>query len=95
MSFALSGFMLYTMWVVLAAIGVNFLLGIINSFRQNTFALSNLAEFLNGILYSVFPLFILVNLMTLDPTSWLFLTAYYIGAVGVIFKYLYEIQEKL
>lgn len=95
MPFALSGFMLYTMWVVLALIGVDILAGIYRAFKINSFSLSTLADFLSGLLYYVFPLFILANLMSLDPTGWLVQIAYYIGAVGVIFKYLFDIQRKL
>jgi hypothetical protein len=95
MTFALSGFMLYTMWVVLALIGIDFLAGIYNHVRSNTFTFSELSNFLNGLLYYVFPLIILVNLMPLDPTEWIVQIAYYVGVVGVIIKYLLDIQNKL
>ncbi len=95
MSFALSGLMLYTMWVVLALIAVDFLVTLYVSVQSSSFSLSLLASFLNGLLHYVFPLFILVNLMPLDPTGWIILIAYYVGAIGVIFKYLIDIKNKL
>jgi hypothetical protein len=95
MTFALSGYMLYIMWAVLCIIGVDLLVGIFKSIMNKTFSISTLANFLKGILYYVFPLMILVNLMPLDPTGWFILILYYVGAVGVIFKYIFDINIKL
>jgi hypothetical protein len=95
MSFVLSGFMLYTMWVVLALIAIDLLVTIYTSFQNNSFSLSLLSNFLSGILNYVFPLFIVVNLMPLDPTGWLIKIAYYVGAIGVIFRYLVDIKNRM
>lgn len=95
MTLMLSGLMLYTMWVVLALIGIDLLVDIYKSLTAHSFAIANLADFLNGILSYIFPLFILASLTALDPTGWLVLIAYYTGAVGVIFKYISDIQRKL
>lgn len=95
MTFALSGYMLYIMWGVLGIIGVDLLVGIFKAITGNYFSLSTLADFLKGILHYVFPLYILVNLMSLDPTGWFIITLYYIGAVGVILKYIFDINRKL
>lgn len=95
MSFALSGWMLYMMWFVLGAIGLNLLAGIFKAFMNNSFSLSRLPNFLTGILMSVFPLFLLANMMHLDPFGWFIQGAYFIGGVGVFFKYIFDIKNKL
>lgn len=95
MTFALSGLMLYAMWAVLALIGIDILVGIYRSIRNDTFSLEDLSSFLQGILYYVFPLFILANLTSIDPTEWIALIAYYVGVVGVIWKYIIDIKNKL
>jgi hypothetical protein len=91
MTFALTGWMLYAMWAVLILMGVNFIVGIFRSNNVGELILS----YLHDILHYVFPLFLLANMRSLDPTGWLVLIAYYIGAIGVILKYLTDIKNKL
>jgi hypothetical protein len=91
MTFALTGWMLYAMWAVLVLMGINFLVGIFRSFNVGELILS----YLHDILHYVLPLFLLANMRSLDPTGWLVLIAYYIGAIGVIIKYLTDIKNKL
>jgi hypothetical protein len=97
MTFALTGWMLYAMWAVLILMGINlivglnFIVGIFRSFNVGELILS----YLHDILHYVFPLFLLANMRSLDPTGWLVLIAYYIGAIGVILKYLTDIKNKL
>ncbi|UCZ51425.1 hypothetical protein LGQ02_11070 [Bacillus shivajii] len=95
MTFVLSGFMLYTFWVVMALIAIDYLAGIYRALRRNNFSLSNLADILTSVLYHVFPLLILASLVSIDPTGLVVLIVYYLAAIGVIFKYLIEIQKKL
>lgn len=95
MTFALTGYMLYAMWGILILIGIDFIMGLYRAFKLKIFNLARLTDFLSGLLYDVFPLIILVSLMPLDPTGWIILIAYYIGAAGVVWKYLMEIRSKI
>ncbi|MFC5451919.1 hypothetical protein [Paenibacillus aestuarii] len=88
MTFALTGMMLYAMWVVLALMGLNFLMGLYNSFKASDFSGSTIVGFLQDLLFYVLPLFMLANMMSLDPTGWIIKIAYYVGAIGVALKYM-------
>jgi hypothetical protein len=95
MTFELSGWILYMMWGVIGVIGLDMVAGIYRSIITNSFSFSRLPGFLGGILGYVFPMMLLANMMSWDPTGWLILIAYYIGGVGVIVKYLMDIKGKL
>jgi len=53
-----------------------------------------LAE-LKDINYYVLPLLLLAGFKDADQTGWAVLTFYYIGAVGVILKYLMDFKNKM
>lgn len=96
MSFELTDtWMLYTMWAVLGVMGLDILVGLYRSLMSNSFSLTKLPGFLNGVLVYVLPLFILANLTDIEPTGWLVTIAYYLGGLGVVVKYLYDIKAKL
>lgn len=91
-----SGFMLYALWLVLAAIGLNVLLGTLRAVMSNSFSLGMFTNFLkSGILYSVLPLLILAHLMPMDPTGWLMPIAYYAAALALFLIYLMDVIRKL
>jgi hypothetical protein len=48
---------------------------------------------LKDLLFYVFPLFMLSNMMALDPTGFLMLIGYYLGALGVALKYLESFKK--
>jgi hypothetical protein len=95
MTLMLTGWMLYAMWAVLGLIGLNFLASLYRSLKVGHYSNTVILSYLQDVLYYVLPLFLLANMMSLDPTGWLVLIAYYIGAVGVILKNVTDIKSKL
>lgn len=95
MTFALSGWMLYAMWAVLGLMAVDLVLGLLRSSNTTNSFYNVILNYLSGWLQYVLPLFLIVNVMPLDPTEWALLVLYYVGAIGVIVKYLYDIKAKL
>jgi hypothetical protein len=94
MTFTLTGWMLYTMWLVLGMMGLKFLMGLYRSLKGSKFSHTLIMSFLQDLLYYILPLFLLANMRSLDPTGFLLLIGYYIGALGVVLKYLADIQGK-
>jgi hypothetical protein len=93
---ALSGYMLYTLWLIIALIGIDILAGLYRALTNHSFSFGKLASFLpNAILFSVFPLLLLTYLDHVDPTGWFVKIMYYLGALGIVVKYLTDISEKL
>lgn len=95
MTFTLSGLMLYAMWAVLGMMSLDLLVGLYRSLRAGSFSHMPLLGYLQDTLYYVLPLFVLVQLMPLDPTGWIMLIAYYLGAFGVVVKYAGDIRNKI
>jgi hypothetical protein len=96
MVFTLSGWMLYAMWIVLGLMALDFLASLYQSLKTGNFSYKMILSKLQDMLYYVFPLFLLANIMSLDSTGWsLVLIGYYIGAVGVALKYVFDIKSKL
>jgi hypothetical protein len=94
MTFALSGWMLYTMWAVLGLVGLNVLAGMYRAVMSNSFSLSKVPNFLNGILTTVLPMLILSGVTSIDNTDWLAETGYYAAGIGSVWKYLKDIKGK-
>lgn len=91
-----SGFMLYALWLVLIAIGLNLVMGVYQAFASNSFDIAKLGTFLRtGILFSVFPLFVIAYLSPLDPTGFLLKSGYYIGAMAVFITYIIDAFRKV
>ncbi|MFK7697707.1 hypothetical protein [Paenibacillus sp. HJGM_3] len=95
MTFMLTDYMLYAMWVVLGLMGLDFLVGLYKALKTNSMMPSVVLGYLLDTLYYILPLFLLANMAPLDHTDWLLKIAYYIGAVGVAWKYLLDIKKKL
>ncbi|GGA14047.1 hypothetical protein GCM10008018_68680 [Paenibacillus marchantiophytorum] len=93
MTLELTGLMLYSMWVVLGLMGLSFLVGLYHSLKAGTFSSSLILTYLQDLLFYVFPLFLLANMTSLDPTGWILLIAYYVGALGVVLKYLASLKK--
>ncbi|WNR46746.1 hypothetical protein [Paenibacillus roseipurpureus] len=88
MTLTLTGLMLYTMWLVLGVMGLSFVVDFVKSLTTGTFSSSMIMSYLQGLLYYVFPLFLLSNMMPLDHSDFIIKVFYYIGALGVVYKYL-------
>ena len=92
---ALSGWMLYTMWVILGLIGLDVLAGLYRSLESNAWSTDSLTGYLGHILHLVLPLLLVGALTGIDETGWLMMVLYYIGGVGVVLKLLVAIKKKL
>ena len=95
MSFTLTGWMLYAMWAVVAMMGIKLLVQIYQSVIARNFPTTPILNFLQNFVFYVFPLFLIANMMPLDPTGVLFNIAYYVGAVGAIAKSITDIGENI
>ncbi|NBD23318.1 hypothetical protein [Paenibacillus glycinis] len=95
MTFALTDWMLYSMWIVMGAMGLNFLLGLYKSLKSSTFSSELITAYLTDLLMLVLPLFMLSNMTVFDNTGWIMETAYYVGAFGVVVKYVMDLKNKL
>ncbi len=91
----LTGWMLYSLWIVLGLMALDFLVGLFRSLRVGDFSPALIVGYLQDIVYYVFPLLLLASISTLDTTGWIVLTGYYIGALGVALKYVLGLKGKL
>lgn len=87
MALTLSGLMLYAMWLVLGVMGLSFVVELFKSLSTGTFSSSTITNYLRDLLYFVFPLFLLSNMLPLDHTDFIIKIAYYIGVLGVLYNY--------
>lgn len=94
MSFALTGFMLYAMWAVLGVMLIDFAAASYRALKNSSFSSALIVDYLKALLYNVFPLFLLSNMLPLDPTGWILLIAYYVGGLAVFLNYLSAIKSK-
>ncbi|SFB59878.1 hypothetical protein SAMN05216312_11638 [Cohnella sp. OV330] len=94
---SLTHWMEVALWVVLGSMAVDFLVGLFQSLQGNKLVNANEAVlvYLREIVVYVLPLFILAGIASMDETGWIVKTAYYIGAVAVVIKYLKDIKAKL
>ncbi|MDI4643650.1 hypothetical protein [Cohnella hashimotonis] len=94
---SLTHWMEVALWVVLGLMAVDFLVGFFQSLRGNKLVNANEAVlvYLREIVVYVLPLFILSGIALMDETGWIVKTAYYIGAVALVIKYLKDIKAKL
>ncbi len=95
MAVTFTGWMLYAIWGVLGLMALDFLFGMFKSLKAKKINHYLVLGVLNDLLYYVFPLLLLSSLMALDSTGWIIKTGYFIGAAGVIWKYLMDIKSKL
>jgi hypothetical protein len=88
------GWTLYTMWAVFGLLLVDFLIGLFKSVVTKSFSPKLILSYLKDILFFVYPLVFVINIMAIDPTGWILLIFFYIGSLGVILHYLSEIKNK-
>lgn len=88
--------MLYSLWLVLAVIGLNLLVGVYSALKENQFTVYRFPGFLRtGILHCVVPLLAIVYMLPLDHTEFLLVSVYYIGALAVFLKYILDVINKI
>jgi hypothetical protein len=95
MATLLTGWMLYSLWIVLGFMALDFLVGLYNGLRTKDLTPSLILSYLQDMLYYVLPLLLLASISALDPTGWIVMVGYYIGAFGLAFKYLLSLKSKL
>ncbi|EFM12511.1 conserved hypothetical protein [Paenibacillus curdlanolyticus YK9] len=95
MALLLSGWMLYALWIVLGFMALDFLVSLYRSLRASDFSPELVLGYLKDMLYYVLPLLLLADISLLDTTGWLVSVLYYVGALGVVLKYLSSLKGKL
>lgn len=95
MGFALSDWMLYTLWGVYGLMILNFLIQFIQMFWKGSFDTSFVLDYLKDVVYFVLPLNIILSMLSIDPTGWILVTFFFIGGIAVVIKYLMDIKNKL
>ncbi|WP_127529521.1 hypothetical protein [Paenibacillus kobensis] len=95
MTMLLTDWMLYSLWIVLGFMALDFLAGLYKSLRTSKFSPSLILDYLQDMLYYVLPLLLLASLSALDKTGWLVSVGYYVGALGLVLKYLLSLKSKL
>jgi hypothetical protein len=95
LTFALSGWMLYTMLIVLGLLWLDFLFAFFHSLMNGKFNLLIILEYLKDMLFYVFPLMMIVNMIPLDPFEWILKIIYLIASIGVMAKYVVAISNKM
>ncbi|MWC31294.1 hypothetical protein GON22_24865 [Paenibacillus sp. MMS18-CY102] len=95
MALLLSGWMLYALWIVLGFMALDFLVSLYRSLRASDFSPELVLGYLKDMLYYVLPLLLLADISMLDATGWLVSVGYYVGALGVVLKYLFSLKGKL
>lgn len=95
MAVTFTGWMLYAMWCVLGLMALDFLIGMFKALSAKKMNHQLVLGVLKDLLYYVFPLLLLSSLMALDSTGWIIKTGFFIGAAGVVWKYLMDIKNKL
>lgn len=93
MTFALTGWMLYTMLVVLGVMWLDFLISFVRSLIRGSVNLTLVLDYLKDMIFYILPLFLLVSLIPLDPVGWIFSVFFAIGSLGVFLHYLKHIGQ--
>ncbi|MBL0386597.1 hypothetical protein JJB07_08035 [Tumebacillus sp. ITR2] len=91
----LTGWMLYTMWAVLGLIGLNWLVDMYRSLVGKTFSADTLSGVLGDMMTTVLPMLVLAWAMGVDSTGWIVLIGYYLTGLGVVWKQLSNLKNKL
>lgn len=94
MSFALADWMLYTMWAVFGLMLIDFIIAFFKSFWKGSFSPTLVLDYLKDVLYFVFPLNVILNMLSIDPTGWILIAFYFIGGIAVSIKYVMDIFNK-
>lgn len=90
----LTHWMEFAMWVVLASMAADFLVGVFKSLTSGKFSHEPVLVYLKDIVSYVFPLLVLAGISVMDSTGWIVQVGYYLGAVAVFVKYLLAIKAK-
>ncbi|MBS4211299.1 MULTISPECIES: hypothetical protein [Neobacillus] len=94
MSFALADWMLYTLWAAFGLMLIDFLIAFVKSFWKGSFSPTLVLDYLKDVLYFIFPLNILISMLSIDPSGWILVTFYFIGGIAISLKYLFDIYKK-
>lgn len=82
------------MYAVLGLLLIDFLIGLFRSAANGSVSPNIVLDYLQKMLYHIFPLMIVINLMPIDPTGWVLIAFYYISGLALVWHYLIEIKNK-
>lgn len=92
MAFTLMNWFIYSLLAVFGIMIIDFLFTFFKSFWAGTFSPTIVLDYLKDIVYYILPLNIIISMMSIDPTGWVLVIFYFIGAIAVILKYLLNIK---
>ncbi len=90
----IGAWMIYALWAVLGFMLLDLVVGFVKALVTGTFSSKLVLDYLKDVLYYVFPLLFVMNIMSIDPTGWILMIFYYIGSLAVIWNYLVSIKNK-
>jgi hypothetical protein len=85
---------LYMLWAVFGLLILDLLFGLFKSVVTKSFSPNIILSAVKDILFYVYPLVFVINMLSVDPTGWILLIFYYVGSIGVILHYLVSIKNK-
>ncbi|WP_141432679.1 hypothetical protein [Bacillus sp. 03113] len=90
----IAGYMFYALWAVFGFMLLDFLVGLFRSLVTWTLNPKIITNYLKDIIFYVYPLIVIANILPIDPTGWILIIFYYIGAVGIIWYYITGLINK-
>lgn len=94
MTFALTDWLMYTMWAVFGLMMIDALIGLIKGFWKGSLSSNLVLDYLKDILYYILPLNILISLFSIDPTGWILVIFYFVAGIALVLKYATDIINK-
>ncbi|MBP1932200.1 hypothetical protein [Ammoniphilus resinae] len=94
MELSLTSFMIYTLWAVYGLLIIDFLFAAFQSFWVGSFSPAIVSDCLKGVLYYVFPLYVILITIPMDPTGWILAIFYFVCGFGVMLKYAIDIKGR-
>lgn len=94
MTFTLADWMIYTLWALFGFMMLDFLIAFAQSFWRGSLHPNVALVYLKDMLYYVLPMNLLMSLISIDPTGWIFVIGYFIGGLAVISKYVLDIISR-
>lgn len=85
---------LYLLWAVFGLLILDLVFGLFKSVVTKSFSPSIIVAAVKDVLFHVYPLVFVFNMLNIDPTGWILLIFYYVGSIGVILHYLVAIKNK-
>lgn len=94
MTSTLADWMMYTLWVLFGFMIADFLVAFCRAFWVGSLHPNLVLAYLKDILYYVMPMNVIMSLIPLDPTGWVFIIGYFVSGFAVILKYMLDIISR-